>query len=96
MFRSLAKVILYPNASTENQGRAIENIFLSIDTKTQGLIEIPIAIDHETKIQVTRMQGSIALACLIKTYMVKDLKTSESYTRFVSIISATPTRPVEV
>ncbi len=32
---------LYPKASTENQGRAIENIFLSGDTKTQGLIEIP-------------------------------------------------------
>jgi hypothetical protein len=42
--------VLYPKASTENQGSAIENIFLSIDTKTEGLIEIPIASDHEMHI----------------------------------------------
>ena len=63
---AMTEHVLYPKASTENQGRAIENIFLSIDTKTQGLIEIPIASDHETQIQITSMQGSIALACLIK------------------------------
>ena len=34
---AMTEHVLYPKASTENQGRAIENIFLSIDTKTQGL-----------------------------------------------------------
>jgi hypothetical protein len=73
--------VLYPKASTENQGSASENIFLSIDTKTQGLIEILIASDHKTQTQITSMQGSIALARLIKNIMVK---TTESCTSFVS------------
>ena len=34
--------------------------------KTQGLIEIPVKCDHETQIQITGLQGSIALVCLIK------------------------------
>jgi hypothetical protein len=46
---AMTEHVLYQKASTENQGHAIENIFLSIDTKTQGLIEIPIASDHETQ-----------------------------------------------
>jgi hypothetical protein len=50
---AMTEHILYPKASTENQGSAIENMFLSIDTKTQGLIEIPVASDHETQIQIT-------------------------------------------
>ncbi len=62
---AMTEHVLYPKASSENQG-AIKNIFLSIDTKTQGLIEIPIASDHSTQIQITSMQASIALACLIK------------------------------
>ena len=70
---AMTEHVLYPKASTENQGRAIENIFLSIDTKTQGLIEIPIASDHETQIQITSMQGSIALACLIKNIYGQDI-----------------------
>jgi hypothetical protein len=37
---AMTEHVLYPKASTENQGRAIDNIILSIDTKTQGLIEI--------------------------------------------------------
>jgi hypothetical protein len=35
---AMTEHVLYPNASTENQGSAFENILLSIDTKTQGLI----------------------------------------------------------
>ncbi len=64
---------LYPKASTENQGSAIQNIFLSINTRTQGLIEIPIASDHDMQIQITSMQGSIALACLIKNIYGQDI-----------------------
>jgi hypothetical protein len=70
---AMTEHVLYPKASTKNQGSAIENIFLSIDTKTQGLIEIPIASDHETQIQITHMQGSIALACLIKNTYGQDI-----------------------
>ena len=44
---AMTENVLYPKASTENQGSAIENIFLSIDTKTQDLIEIPIASIRE-------------------------------------------------
>ncbi len=65
--------VLYPKASIENQGHAIENIFLSIDTKTQGLIENPIGSDHETQIQITSLQGSIALAFLIKNIHGQDI-----------------------
>ncbi len=93
---AMTEHVLYQKASTENQGHAIENNFLSIDTKTQGLIEIPIASDRETQIQITSMQRSIALACLIKNIYGQDIsKTSESYTRFFSRISTTSTRPVE-
>jgi hypothetical protein len=35
---AMTEHVLYPKASTENQGHAIENIFLSIDTKKQRLI----------------------------------------------------------
>ncbi len=55
MFRSLTNVIwlLWLNMfciqkhELKNEGRAVENILLCIDTKTQGLIEIPIASDHK-------------------------------------------------
>ncbi len=53
---AMTEHILFPRASTENQGSAIQNIFLSI-ALTHGLIEIPEASDHETQIQITSMQG---------------------------------------
>ncbi len=37
------------------------------------MIEIPIASDHEMQIQITSMQGSIALACLIKNTYGQDI-----------------------
>jgi hypothetical protein len=40
--------------------------FLSINTKPRGLIEIPVASDHETHIQITSLQCSISLACWFK------------------------------
>ncbi len=70
---AMTEHVLYPKASTENQGRAIENIFLSIDTKTQGLIQGSTASGHETQIQSTFVQGSIALACLIKNIYGQDM-----------------------
>ena len=53
-------MFLFPKLSTENQGRAIQNIFHSIDTRTQGLIEIPITSDHETQIHIARAAGGRA------------------------------------
>jgi hypothetical protein len=51
--------VLYPKASTENEGSAVDNISLSIYTNTQVLIDIPLlgplVIDHETQIQVCRV-----------------------------------------
>ncbi len=58
---AMTEHVLYPKASTENQGSAIENIVLSIDTKMQGLIEIHLASDHETQTKSTSLRGSIAL-----------------------------------
>ncbi len=85
---------MYPKASTENQGRAIENIFLSIDTKTQGLIEIPITSDHETQIQITSMQGSIALAaslvCLIKKIYGQDISKQVKATSIQALFQEYP------
>ena len=91
---AMTEHILFPKLSTENQGSAIENIFRSIDTSTQGLIEIPITADHENQIQITSLQGSIALACLIKN--ISGETTSEVNQRFVSRISTASTRPVKV
>ncbi len=56
----------------ENQGRAISSIFQAIDVKTQGLIELPMAGDTETRNQVGRLQASTALACLLRHFYGKD------------------------
>jgi hypothetical protein len=57
--------LLYPK-------EAIERIFQSIDVKTQGLIELPMASDTETRTQVGRLQASTALACLLRHCYGKD------------------------
>ena len=64
--------LLYPKEAMENQGRAISSIFQAIDVKTQGLIELPMASDTETRNQVGRLQASTALACLLRHFYGKD------------------------
>ena len=69
---AIFKHILKPKDSTENQGRALSSIFQSIDAETHGLIEFPMTSDTDSQTQVTSIQGSIALACLIKQIFGQD------------------------
>jgi hypothetical protein len=54
---AMTEHVLYPRASTENQDRAVENIFLSNDTKKQGLIEIPMQVimRRRSRLQVCKV-----------------------------------------
>jgi hypothetical protein len=69
---AIFKHILKPKDSTENQGRALSSIFQSIDVETHCLVEFPMTSDTDSQTQVTSIQGSIALACLIKQIFGQD------------------------
>ena len=69
---AIFKHILKPKESTENQGRALSSIFQTIDASMQSLIEFPMTSDTDSQTQVTSIQGSIALACLIKQIFGQD------------------------
>jgi hypothetical protein len=64
--------LLYPKEAMENQGSAISSIFQAINVKTQGLIELPMASDTETRDQVGLLQASTVLACLLRHFYGKD------------------------
>ncbi len=58
--------VVTPKEAIEEQGRGISSIFKAFDSKTQILIEIPIASCNVEQSQVQSLQTSTALVCLIK------------------------------
>ncbi len=64
---------VYPKEAIENQGRKIPNIIRAIDTKTQGLINVPIAIDNVMQTQIQSLQASTAILCRVdQAYTIQD------------------------
>ena len=64
--------ITKPQESTENQGRALSSIFQSIEEGMHGIIAFPMTSDTDSETQLRSIQGSIALACLIKQIFGQD------------------------
>ena len=64
--------LVKPKESVEKQGRALSSIFQVIDVKTHSLIEFPMTSDTDSPSQTQSLQGSMALACLIKRIYGQD------------------------
>ncbi len=85
---AIFKHILKQKESTENQGRELSSIFQSIDAGTHGLIEFPMTSDTDSQTQVTSIQKSIALACLLNKILVKIIhQLKDNCNRFKHIQS---------
>jgi hypothetical protein len=70
-----------PTKTIEEQGRGMSSIFKAVNSKTQILIEVPIASRNAAQSQVQSLQASTALVCLIKHFMDKIIRRSKSKLR---------------
>ncbi len=71
----MVAIFLYlvkPKESVEKQGRALSSIFQDIDVKTHSLIEFPMTSGTDSQSHTQSLQGSMALACLIKQIYCQD------------------------
>jgi hypothetical protein len=64
--------LVNPKTAQDDQGRALQSIYASIDAKTQLLVVLPMTQDTECRNRVQHLQGSIALSCLIKHIFGQD------------------------